>query len=136
MPKLGIFDRTVGLLERALDLRLQNQQVISSNIANADTPGYAPARLEFEEGLKRSLAGSASGITATHGAHFPLGEKAAGEGGAKVVRSADPGVGDRNGVSLDQEMIDLAENQILYEAASQMVSKKLGLLKYVVGGGN
>ena len=32
-------------------------------------------------------------------------------------------------------MIDLAENQIMYEAATQMLNKKMGLLKYVAGDG-
>jgi flagellar basal-body rod protein FlgB len=36
---------------------------------------------------------------------------------------------------VDQEMVALAENQILYEAATQMLNKKLGLLKYVAQDG-
>lgn len=136
MADMGIFDRTIGLLGRTLDLRQQNQQVIASNIANAETPGYTPVRLEFEENLRRALAGQGRGPAATDPAHFPL----AGSGGvekaqAKVLRTPDGGIGDRNGVRSDQEMIALAENQILYEAAAQMLSKKFGLLKYVANDG-
>ncbi len=133
MSQFGIFDRTIGLLERVLDLRLQNQQVISSNIANVDTPGYAPARLEFETDLRQALEGRTPGPQATHPGHIPL---SGGPGEGRVIRTPDrSGIGDGNGVDLDQEMISLAENQILYETATQMISKKLGLLKYIAQDG-
>lgn len=136
MGDLGIFDRTIGLLGRTLDLRQQNHQAIASNIANAETPGYTPRRLEFEANLRRALGSGGPAPAATNPAHFSL----PGSGGvdkvqAKVLRTPDGGIGDRNGVRADQEMIALAENQILYEAATQMMSKKLGLLKYVANDG-
>lgn len=136
MADFGVFDRTVALLGRTLDLRQQNQQAIASNIANAETPGYVPVRLQFEDNLRRALAGEGRPSAATSPAHFPLG----GSGGiekaqARVLKTPDGGIGDRNGVRADQEMIALAENQILYEAAVQMLNKKLGILKYVAGDG-
>lgn len=138
MADLGIFDRTTTLLGKVLDLRQQNQEVIASNIAHADTPGYAPAKMSFEGDLKQALERQGTRISATHGAHFPV---AGGSGGleqvqGRVERTPDAtGVGDRNGVKPDQELLALAENQLLYEAATQMLSKKLGLLKYVAGDG-
>ncbi|MCF6291622.1 MAG: flagellar basal body rod protein FlgB [Desulfobacterales bacterium] len=135
MPRTGLFDRTIGLLQKTLDLRMQNQQVISANIANADTPGYRAVHLRFEDGLKRALANSAAGDVRDPG---PL-PAAAGNFEhvrPRVVRTGDPGgIGDRNGVDLEEEMIALAENQMLYEAATQMISKKFGLLRYVIQGG-
>jgi flagellar basal-body rod protein FlgB len=54
----------------------------------------------------------------------------------KVMRTPDrSGLGDGNNVNLDQEMIGLAENQILFEAAAQMLNKKMGLLKYAAQDG-
>jgi flagellar basal-body rod protein FlgB len=136
MSNLGIFDRTISLLERTLDLRQQKQDILASNIANADTPGYTPARLEFEERLKQALKTTSTSSSATHPGHFPLGNNGLEGVRGKVVRDpAQSAVGDRNGVDLEQEMIELAENQILYETATQLISKKLGLLKYVVQDG-
>jgi flagellar basal-body rod protein FlgB len=136
MPSMGIFDRTVGLLQKVLDLRIQNQQVIASNIANADTPGYAPAHLEFERDLEQAVNDSEKRPAVTHSAHFPIGAGGMDAVQAKVMRTPDSlGIGDGNGVSVDQEMVALAENQILYEAATQMLNKKLGLLKYVAQDG-
>ncbi len=133
MPIQDLFGPTVRVLEKSLDLRQQRQQVIASNIANAQTPGYIPAKLSFEEGLKQAAQGKPGAPGVTHPAHIPL---KGGVGGARVERQADQaGIGDGNGVSLDQEMLDLAENQILFEAGAQMVGQKLGLLKYVAGDG-
>lgn len=138
MADLGIFDRTTVLLGKVLDLRQQNQQVIASNIAHSVTPGYAPAKMSFEGDLKQALERQGTRISATHPGHIPL----AGGAGAleqvqgRITRTPDQtGAGDRNGVRLDQEMLGLAENQLLYEAASQMLSKKLGQMKYVAGDG-
>ncbi|PLX84503.1 MAG: flagellar basal body rod protein FlgB [Desulfuromonas sp.] len=135
MPKLPLFDRTTALLGKVLDLRTRNQQVISSNIANVDTPGYAPARLEFEEGLRRAMGKGGQALATTRPEHLKGGGSLE-AAQAQVLRSRDrTGLGDRNGVDVDQEMIALAENQILYEAATRMISKKLALLKYVAQDG-
>ena len=133
MP-IDIFDRTIGLLQRSLDLRMQNQQVISANLANLDTPGYRAVHLEFEDGLKRALGnGDPGGIKTTSPRHLPGGGEGFDQVQAKVVRVADTsGIGDHNGVNLDNEMIDMAQNQMLYEAATQIVGKKLALLRYVI----
>lgn len=136
MKDIAMFDRTTGLLKKVLDLRVQKQQTIASNIANADTPGYAPARLEFEADLQRALAEPGHPVRTEHPKHFPLAGGGVEQVAGKVLRTPDAsGIGDRNGVEVDQEMIALAENQIMYEAATQMLSKKLGLLKYVIQDG-
>ena len=134
MPQLNLFDRTIGLLQKALDLRMQKQQAIAANIANVDTPGYRAVHLEFEDGLKRALANADAGLNPAQGSgSLPGGGGDFDQVEARVVRVADQsGIGDRNGVSLDEEMIALADNQILYEAATQMISKKIGLLRYVI----
>ncbi|MEJ2200984.1 MAG: flagellar basal body rod protein FlgB [Desulfuromonadaceae bacterium] len=132
MPNITNLDRTVGLLEKVLELRQQNQQVIAANIANADTPGYTPSRLEFEARLQQALTTNAVQFKTTHPAHFPVGAAGLDSVTAQVIRTPAPSpIGDGNGVDLEQEMVALAENQILYETATQLVSKKLGMLKYV-----
>ena len=137
MPQLNMFGRTIGLLQKSLDLRMQKQQAISANIANVDTPGYKAVRLEFEDGLKRALARKEAeeSLPSTSGPQRG-GAEGFEEVKPRVTRVGDlSGIGDKNGVNLDQEMISMAENQILYEAASQMISKKIGLLRYVIQDG-
>ena len=136
MSTLGIFDKTSRVLGKVLDLRLQNQQVVASNIANAETPGYSPGKLEFENELQGAVGRGDSRMISTHQRHFPVSGGNLDQVQGKVIRTPDrSGLGDGNNVSVDQEMIDLAENQIMYEAATQMLNKKMGLLKYVAGDG-
>lgn len=141
MPTVGLFDQTVTLLQKVMDLRLENQQVIASNIANADTPGYVPSHLKFDRQLQQALANGQvqpASPPPDNPAFFPI----AGTGGIagvqpQVVKSAGQSTtGDGNGVAVDQQMVGLAKNEILYEAATQALSKKFALLKYVVEGGN
>jgi len=136
MPKLGLFDGTVGLMERVMDLRTRSQQVIASNIANAETPGYAAARLEFEQDLKQALAKPKGDFPARHPGHIPVSASGVESVEGRIVRKADrSGLGDGNGVNLDDEMMLLSENQLMYQAATQMIGKKLALLKYAAQDG-
>ena len=60
----NIFDSTVGALNTSLNLREMNQNLIASNIANADTPGYKAQSLEFEKELRNAL-GTSDQLTLT-----------------------------------------------------------------------
>lgn len=135
MPSITSFNDTMQLLQKVLDLRTQNQQVISSNIANAETPGYSPAELRFEEELGK-VAGASLKTAITNPGHIPITPSDYGSVAGKIVRTPDKtGIGDENGVSVDQEMVKLSENQILYEAATSMLRKKLAILKYAANDG-
>ena len=50
-----LFDSTISGLNAVMNFRLANQNVISSNIANADTPGYHAQKMEFEDALRDAL---------------------------------------------------------------------------------
>ena len=68
--------------------------------------------------------------------HFPIGSSgiSAVQGTITKQLSQNP-YGDGNSVSVDDEMFDLAENQILFEAASQIIKKKFSMLKFAAGDG-
>ena len=44
---MKVFDTTLARLERALDVRLVRQNVLSTNVANVDTPGFRPKDVDF-----------------------------------------------------------------------------------------
>jgi flagellar basal-body rod protein FlgB len=116
------FDPIIGALNTSLNLRLLNQNVISSNIANADTPGYKAKALEFEGALREALS---------HNSTEPV----------RPEIYEDPnGVESLDGNTVDRaaEMAKMAENQLLYDASAEMLKRKLGMLKYAIseGGGN
>src|SRR5689334_14799266 len=107
----GGFDPIIGALNTSLNLRLMNQNVVSSNIANADTPGYKAKTMEFESALRDALGvDEQTAPVDTNRKHI-------------VHRSTDPvnpeiyddpnGVESLDGNTVDRasEMAKLAENQ-------------------------
>ncbi len=136
MADIRISDRTFAVLQRSLDLRQQKQQVIAANIANAETPEYAPRKMSFEADLRAAIARPETQERQSNPRHIPVGATGISEVRGQIVkqRSSNP-LGDRNGVSVDEEMLDLAENQLLYEAATQALKKKLSILKFAASGG-
>ena len=133
-----LFDRTVSLLTRVLDLRARNHTVIASNIANADTPDYKAFRMHVEEALaNNSGTGGALGLQRTSRSHLPVHRPDA--AGARITReptSAHSLRGDGNTVDPDRSMSRMAENSLLYNTAAQILSKKLQGLKAVIQGGS
>ncbi len=131
---MKVEDKTIKALATALNFRQLRQEVISSNIANAETPGYKAKRVSFEEALARALDvdGNLS-MNTTDGRHFDVGN--GGFDNLEPEIHDDPnGIvsEDGNTVDRDAEMAAMAENKIMYDAAVQLLNKKLGLLKYAV----
>lgn len=136
MNALRPFDSNFQMLNKVLDLRAENQKVIGSNIANAETPGYAPARFEFEQELSRAINKTGFPLATTQPGHIALGPSEIGAVTGTLVREPDrTGIGDENGVNVEEEMLALSENELLYETAAQLLKKKLGVLKFVIAGG-
>lgn len=136
MAEIRIADQTMSVLKKSLDLRAQKQQVIAANIANAETPGYAARKMTFEADLRNAIAAPETAGRISNAKHFPIGSSGINGVQGRIVKQRDPNpIGDGNSVSLDDEMFDLAENQLLFEASAQILKKKLTLLKYAVSDG-
>ena len=135
----ALFGKTLTMLERAMDVRSAHHNRLVSNTVNIDTPGYQAFDTVIDEELAR-LAPSGSGpeLKRTHPAH--LGADPLGGGGPSSGRMmADAGYGrrlDRNTVNLEQNMAELQENQLVYSALTQIVSRKFRNLKDAIRGGS
>ncbi len=132
-----LFDKTSSALGSSINHRLLRQNVISANIANAETPGYKAKVVEFEEALSRAVDNSGIGrMHASDEKHFLVGQGSIGRVRADVYDNPDINISnDGNTVNLEKEMTSLAENTILYRAAVQLMNKKLGALKYAASDG-
>lgn len=137
MPSLPLFSSTVATLEKSLNLRSQNHQVLTSNIANMDTPNYKAFELVIEEEMTRTKNPSPRiPLQKTHGNHLaPMNQLS----DNVELKYADPPEfslrGDGNTVDVEKTMGNLAENTILYKTAAQLISKKFQGLKAVIQGG-
>ena len=132
-----LFDKTTVGLATTLNMRQLKHNLVSSNVANAETPGYHAKKLDFEDALRRALdTDSLRGVSVTHGDHFPIAA-----GGMKGVRpdiyeNPEGAINnDGNTVDLEKEMSSLAENTIMYKAALELINKKIAALKYAVSEG-
>jgi flagellar basal-body rod protein FlgB len=137
MPGIKQFDTTINLLQKVLDLRSKNQEIIGSNIANAETPGYAAQSFSFEDQLKSALADNSHHPATTQPNHIPLSPVSLEQVTGRLSSNRNTAeIGDKNSVSVDQEMMQLSQNEILYETAITMLSKKLSMLKYAANNGS
>ena len=128
----GIFDQHLLLLHKSLDLRARRNNVLASNIANIETPGYKAKDLVFEHALGEAMRATEPGpLELTHARHLdgrqivPLSTVQ-----PQVIRTSNPvGSVDGNSVDLEREMVKLGENQVAYQALTQMVSQKFAQLR-------
>ena len=131
---MGMDDSTIKALAASLNFRQMRQEVISSNIANSETPGYKAKRVDFEAALARALdVDGELAMKAKDDRHYDVGN--GGFHNLKPEIYEDPnGVvsEDGNTVDREQEMARMAENKIMYDAAVQLLNKKLGMMKYAV----
>jgi flagellar basal-body rod protein FlgB len=109
---------------------LQRQNLLTANLAHADTPGYKPVDLErgkFRDAMKVAL-------TATNANHVQPSPHAA--DAVRVV--ADPSAAeglDGNGVSLDREAVKIAANQLRYDTVAALASSELSGLVWAANDG-
>ncbi len=137
-----IFGTSIDLLSNTMDLRIKNQSLIAGNLANAETPGYTPSELSFEDELKQAVKGRSfrNGTpAATHPRHIPL-QRSSGDieniQGRIVDSPARTAGKDGNTVELEKEMGRMAENQVMYNASVQILAMKFAELKTAVKGVN
>ena len=130
-----IFNPVFTKLQRALDLRMQQHGLVSSNIANANTPGYEAQRVNFHKAFSQMVADGpdgTAGLRNASGRHI--------DGGASSSTPIDTIKAqawsqDGNSVKAEEEMVVLAENNLLYNATVEVLKRRLGMLEYAASDG-
>jgi flagellar basal-body rod protein FlgB len=113
-------DRMMQFQSDALRLRSHRQELISANIANADTPNYKAVDFDFTEALKDAQApDSGSGTRAS-----PL---------LQYRNPAQSSI-DGNSVEMDAERAKFADNTVRYEAAMRVLSAQIKTMLAAVQG--
>ena len=132
----SLFDKTTSALATSLNMRQMRHNLTSSNIANAETPGYKAQKLDFEEALARSVdLDGLRGMSTSSEDHFSVGGNTASVR-PDIYNNPDGAVSnDGNTVDMEKEMSALSENAILYKTALQLINKKMAALKYAASEG-
>ena len=131
---MNVNDKTLQALTAAKKFREMRQEIISSNIANQNVPGYKAKRLEFEAALARALdVDGEMAMKANDSKHFNVGAGGFSNLQPEVVEAANGVVSqDGNTVDVQDEMARQAENVVMDSAVVQLINKKLGLMKYII----
>lgn len=131
LGNLGLFK----LMSRKMDWLTQRQEVLSQNIANADTPEYKGRDLKsfsFRDALSdnRRLT-----PVATNAAHL-AGTRGPG-GTAQEQRSRDPyeTAPDGNNVVLEEQMMRMSQNSMDYQTITNLYKKQVNMIKSAIRSG-
>jgi flagellar basal-body rod protein FlgB len=124
-------DDLLNVQQSALRVRENRQELLASNIANADTPNYKARDVNFSEALKQvSHATQGQGLraplamTTTSAGHIK-GKTPGPISGATQYRSDEQGSIDGNNVDIDNERMQFADNAVHYEASVTLVTAQI-----------
>jgi flagellar basal-body rod protein FlgB len=114
--------------QQSLGLRAQRQEVLSSNIANADTPNYKARDFDFKTAMPNAMEGTKrlpdTALTLTAARHIPA--KAVSQGPTELLYRLpyQPSM-DGNTVDMDIERVQFADNTLHYQSTMQMLSGRI-----------
>lgn len=118
--------------QQALGLRQERQKVLTSNIANADTPGYKARDMDFASALKKAVeqGGNAGGLALSRtSARHIEGQGLAGASRDLLYRVPDQPSLDGNTVDMDRERTQFADNSVRYQSALTILNSRIQGLK-------
>lgn len=142
---------TLDFHSKALVLRAERQRIIASNIANADTPGYAARDLDFKQAMNdatgsdrstprlaaRPSTSSGNTLATAHSRHIPLpgieGSSAGSLSNLAYTTQSQP-TADSNSVDLDRERANFADNSVRYEATLRFINGRSKTLLSAIQG--
>ncbi len=128
-----LFDNITFALERQMSYSMQRQQLLSSNIANADTPKYQPKELSFQDQLNAVLDPQNNmNMKITSSGHTNAFEEAKMGKGQTLSQADGPARPDGNSVDLDTQLKKMSQNALTFQAASKLLMKKLATLKFAI----
>lgn len=124
----------LGTFSQALLLRAERQRLIASNMANADTPGYAAREINFSDAMREATSGSGlPPLALTHARHQAL----PGSGGLAAhvgyEVATQPSL-DGNSVDMDRERSKFTDNAIRYESTLRFINSHVKTMLTAIQG--
>lgn len=131
MSKVFFEDNNMHRMERFLDLAVQRQALIASNVANIDTPGYKTVDVNFEKELQDAVEGQQIGPGVTNSRHIPVVPQARHSASTNEVTGLTLR-NDQNNVNIDREMGQLSNNAMKFSMVAQLLLGKFRTLKAAI----
>lgn len=127
------FDKAFGIHPQGMVLRAKRAEIIASNIANADTPGYKAKGMDFQDALANAAKKQQMGMTRTNEKHFDVRMELNNGTGYRIPEQPD--TGDGNTVDAQVERNLYLKNSLEYQASVQFLNAKVKGLKKAISGG-
>ena len=121
-------DSSLRFHQEALNLRARRQEVLSANIAHADTPNYKARDFEFSATLSQAVERGRQSMSvsmATTSSRHITGEAQVAGGADLLYRTPNQSSIDGNTVEMDVERVNFADNAMHYEANLTIISSKI-----------
>ncbi|MCC6933489.1 MAG: flagellar basal body rod protein FlgB [Deltaproteobacteria bacterium] len=124
-------DAGFKVLERSLDLRIKRHALLTSNVANSETPGFKARELDFAGELEKAVGKQNESLAKTNPGHQDLASLQA----SHIVFDNSGAVGnDGNNVDLDINVGKLSSNAAGYNHAVNLLTMKLRILRDAASG--
>ncbi|SFC68026.1 flagellar basal-body rod protein FlgB [Polaromonas sp. OV174] len=121
-------DSALRFHQEAINLRARRQEVLSANIAHADTPNFKARDFEFSSALtqavERGRQSQSVSLATTSSRHLP-GEASAAGSADLMYRTPNQSSLDGNTVEMDVERVNFADNALRYEANLTILGGKI-----------
>ncbi|MCB5309532.1 flagellar basal body rod protein FlgB [Yersinia massiliensis] len=136
---LDKLDNELRFQQGALQLLSQRQDILASNIANVDTPGYLARDIDFSQQLKNAVENNIKttgdvSLTLTSGKHIPAIPPSI-NNDQLLYRIPDQPSADGNTVDMDRERVNFADNTIKYQTSLTILSSQLKNMMSVINQG-
>ena len=120
-----LFDKTLGGLQKNLDLTWKRNESIVSNVANAETPGYRASTLDFAGELDKAFGKQTGLVARTNERHLDIGE----EGNSHLIEDhSGANKADGNNVDIDLQIGQLEYNRGQYGRTADFMRRKMRFL--------
>lgn len=127
-------DKAFGIHQHALLVRSDRAEVIASNIANADTPGYKAKDLDFASALASAQKNQGNyRMSKTHDKHFDLSIDI--DPSKRYRNPMQPDTGDGNSVDVQVERNLFMQNSMEYQTSLQFLNGKIKSINKALSGG-
>lgn len=123
---MKLFDSTFLGLEKSLDVRFKRHVLLTSNVANSETPNYRARELDFAGSLEKAMGEDQSALVKTDPKHMDVGMS---QGEHIVYDNSAPMGSDGNNVDLDITMGKVSANARAYENSVNLLSQKLRIIR-------
>ena len=125
------FDKALGIHQQSLMVRARRSALLTSNLANSDTPGYKARDIDFKAELEKA-SGQTSSLQLNRSNNSHLSVSGSSTLDEPLYREPLHASLDGNTVDAEMERVKFTENAIRYQASLTFISRRFSGLKNAI----